>query len=208
MFIPGPFSLPRLKQTYTTTLQADLMTLFYQHIPLGTPKKVTPQRLRSWNPEDSPYFANRPLRAPRAAASLPLLRKPINFRNVPEICKVTVSSVIPQANDNSAWLHVAGMAVQAITGVRARIFRAKKSLTAGQRAKFTQREGRPIAVGATIEGENMWHFLSTVVDRVLPRIKDWKGIKGSSGDNSGNIGFGLWPEIVEGWPEIAVNYDA
>lgn len=54
----------------------------------------------------------------------------------------------------------------------------------------------------------MWHFMSTFVDLVLPKIKDWKGIKARGGDRNGNFSIGLSPTIVELWPEIAVNYDS
>ena len=54
----------------------------------------------------------------------------------------------------------------------------------------------------------MYHFLSKLVDVVMPKIKDYKGIKGSSGDSSGCIGLGLTEEQVALFPEIEVNYDA
>ena len=60
---------------------------------------------------------------------------------------------------------------------------------------------------AELKGEEMYHFLGKLVDVVLPRIKDWPGIKGSSGDSSGNISFGLVSENVAMFPEIEVNYD-
>lgn len=100
------------------------------------------------------------------------------------------------------------MALQAISGVRATVYMARKSFTAGHRTPHTQRAGKPIAIGVTLEREDMWHFLSTLIDRVLPRVKDWKGIRGSSGDGSGNLGLGLAPDVVGGWPELEINYDA
>ena len=54
----------------------------------------------------------------------------------------------------------------------------------------------------------MYDFLAKCIETVFPSIKEWKGLKGSSGDGSGNLGFGLSPETVGGFPEIAVNYDA
>lgn len=100
------------------------------------------------------------------------------------------------------------MVLQAITTQRATVHIAKRSLSAGQRISFTQKAGKPIAVGTSLEGEAMWHFLSTLTSIVLPKIKDWKGVKGNSGDRSGNLGIGLSPEVVGGWPEVEVNYDA
>ena len=207
LFYPGPFSLPRLQQTYTSTLAADLMTLSYQHVPFGTPKLPTPPRLRSWD-DSSPYFKNRPLRAPRGMPRLGLLHKPITFNNVPQLSGITASILVRKATENSAWTHVAGMALQAITGSRARVNLARKAATAGHRGNYSQKEGAPISVTVTMKGEDMWHFLSTMVSIVLPKIKDWKGITGKSGDRNGNLQIGLPPDIVGTWPEIAVNYDS
>jgi large subunit ribosomal protein L5 len=53
----------------------------------------------------------------------------------------------------------------------------------------------------------MEHFFGKLVDVVLPRLKDWPGVKGTSGDSSGNITFGLSQEQVALFPEIEVNYD-
>jgi large subunit ribosomal protein L5 len=127
---------------------------------------------------------------------------------VPVLSKITISSLVPNAGENRDYLYVANMALRAITGVRSSIFLAKRSLAAGHRTTHTQKAGNPIAVGSSLDGETMWHFLSTLVDVVLPRIKDWKGIKGSSGDKSGNLSLGLTPEVVGTWPEIEINYDS
>ncbi|MCJ1400001.1 hypothetical protein MMC11_003204 [Xylographa trunciseda] len=206
LFFPGPFSLPRLAQTYTSTLRPDLMTLHYNHIPPGTPRLPTPQRLRSWEGA-SPYYANRPLRKPRGASQLPLLAAPVTYRTVPAVSRITVSSVVHQAAENSAYLHVAGMVLQAMTGQRAGVHLAKKSLVSGK-AALTQRAGKPISLSVDVEGEAMWHLLGTLVELVGPGIKEWKGLRGSSGDGSGNMGLSLDKEVVGAWPEIEVNYDS
>jgi len=70
------------------------------------------------------------------------------------------------------------------------------------------RSGKFCAVSTELRGEDMYHFLSKCVDVVMPRIKDWKGIKGSSGDSSGNISFGFTPEVVALFPEMEINYDS
>ena len=201
-FYPGPFSLPRLEQTYHDTVAPDLMTLAYMHHPPGFEPAPKGQRLRKWE-GDNPYFKNRPLRGPRGGDVLRLLRKPITFRNVPQLERVTVHSMVKAVlTDGSAPLHVAGMAIQAITNVRATAHAAKKSV-----AGFGVRAGQHLSVTCDLRGENMYHFLSKVVDVVLPRIKDWQGVKGSTGDNSGNLAFGLTGEEVALFPEISVNYD-
>lgn len=110
--------------------------------------------------------------------------------------------MVPKAQDDSGHLHVAGMVLQAITGQRVQTHAARRSV-----ASFDLREGKYIAATAELRGEDMLHFLSKTIDIVMPRIKDWKGVKGSSGDSSGNIAFGLGSEEVALYPEIEVNYD-
>ncbi|KAL6713157.1 54S ribosomal protein L7, mitochondrial [Lecanora helva] len=204
LFTPGPFSLPRLEQTYHSTLAPDLLTLMYTHHPPGTLPGPSPPRLRSWD-GSSPYHKNRPLRAPRGTPVLPLLQRPITFRNIPRLEKIHVHSFLKEAGgtDGSAYLHVAGMVIQAITNVRAKVFEAKKSIVG-----FNLRKGKPCAVGVELKGEDMYCFLSKVVDVVMPRIKDYKGVSGGSGDGSGNLAFGFAPDTVGSFPEVEVNYDA
>lgn len=107
-----------------------------------------------------------------------------------------------EAKENSAYLHVAGMVLQAITNVRATAHETQKSV-----AGFGVREGQFLSVTCELTGETMYHFLSKVVDVVLPKIKDFRGIKGSTGDSSGNLAFGLTAEDIALFPEVEVNYD-
>ncbi|KAK4501925.1 hypothetical protein PRZ48_007735 [Zasmidium cellare] len=200
-FVPGPFTLPRLQQTYESTIAPDLMTLTYQHYPPGFERPQKGERLREWV-GDSPYFKNRPRRGPRGYDVLPLLRKPITFRNVPKLERVTVHTMLKGAADDSAYLHVAGMVVQNITNVRVQTHAVRKSV-----ASFGLRAGKHVSVTSELYGENMYHFLSKVIDVVMPKIKDYKGVKGSSGDSSGHISFGFKPEEVALFPEVEVNYD-
>jgi len=131
------------------------------------------------------------------------LRKPITFRNVPSLEKITVHTMVSGAKDDSAYLHVAGMVLQAISGVRATSHATRKSMAA-----FGTRKGQYMSATVEMKGEDMYHFLGKMIDVVMPKIKDWRGVKGSSGDNSGNIAFGLSGDEVALFPEIEVNYDA
>ncbi|KAF2789610.1 ribosomal protein L5 [Melanomma pulvis-pyrius CBS 109.77] len=202
VFQPGPFSIPRLEQTYDSTIASDLLTLTYMHYPPGWRAAKVGQRLRTWT-GDSPYYKNRPLRPPRGSDRLRLLNETRNFRNIPKITKVTVHSMVPEAQENSAHLHIAGMIVQAITNVRATAHKAKHNVVG-----WGLREGKFVSVTADAEREDAYNFLAKLVDVVLPRIKEWKGVPGSSGDGSGNISFGLTPDQVSLFPEVEVNYDA
>ncbi|KAJ4366854.1 54S ribosomal protein L7, mitochondrial [Neocucurbitaria cava] len=203
LFQPGPFSLPRLEQTYQSTIASDLLTLTYQHYPPGYRAPKTEQRLRQWT-GDSPYYKNRPLRPPRGKGEvLRLLNEPRTFRNIPKITKVTLHSMVPEAQENSANMHVAGMILQAITNVRAETHKARHNVVG-----WGLRQGRYVSVTSTMEREDAHDFLAKLVDVVLPKIKEWKGVPGSSGDGHGNMSFGLTPDQVALFPEIEVNYDA
>ena len=159
------------------------MTLAYVHHEPGyrAPKKG--ERLRSWQGE-SPYFKNRPLRGPRGGDVLRLLRNEITFRNVPKIERVTVHTMVKGATSDSAHLHIAGMAMQAITNVRATAHATKKAV-----AGFGIRAGQHVSVTCELQGEDMYHFLFKCVYVVMPKMKEFRCVKGSSGDNSGNIAF-------------------
>ena len=65
-----------------------------------------------------------------------------------------------------------------------------------------------MSVTADLKGEEMYHFLGKLITVVLPRIKDWRGVRATTGDSSGNLSFGLEPDAVAMFPEIEVNYDA
>ncbi|KAF2005421.1 ribosomal protein L5 [Amniculicola lignicola CBS 123094] len=201
-FQPGPFSLPRLEQTYQSTIAEDLLTLTYVHTPPGYKRAGPGQRLREWT-GDSPYYKNRPLRPPRGSSALRLLTPPRTFRNIPEITKVVLHSMVPEAQENSANLHVAGMALQALTNVRAKAHKARHNVVG-----WNLREGKYVSLTAEVEREDTFHFLSKLVDVVLPKIKEWKGVSATTGDLSGNITFGLTPDQVALFPEIEVNYDS
>ena len=177
------------------------MTLSYAHFPPGTEPLPKGERLRSWV-GDNPYFKNRPKREPRGGDGLRLLRHRITYKNIPQLKRVTVHSMVKGAAESSAHLHVAGMVMQAISGVRATAHKVRES-----DHKFAITKGQYLSVTCDITGENMYHFLSKVVDVVMPKIKDYAGIKGSSGDSSGNIAFGLTREAVQSFPEVEVNYD-
>lgn len=92
---------------------------------------------------------------------------------------------------------VAGMAVQAITGVRATVCYSKKHI-----APWGLKSDTAIGVKSTIRGMQAWRFLASCIDVVMPRIKDYRGVKGSTGDESGDLSFGFTPEEMALFPEI------
>lgn len=201
-FIPGPFSYTRLEQTYESTIAADLMTLMYVHKQPGAVTTPRPDRLRTWD-DSSPYHKGRPKRGPRGPGDvLRLIERDIHWKNIPQIKEITVHSFVKNAVDNSAYLHVAGMLLQAVTGVRAQVHTAKKGVSA-----WKLREGTPIAVSTTLRSSMAYEFLDKCIHLIFPKLKDWPGIKETTGDKSGNLAWGFSPEGVILFPEVQVNYD-
>ena len=191
---------PRLQETYHSTVAPDMLALTYNHIPPGTIKQEHGDRLRPWV-GDNPYLKNRVPRGPRGGDVLLPIHKPITFRNIPALKKIVVHSHVRQAVSNSGWLHVASMALQSITNVRVTTHKSKVNVL-----EWEAKKDRWVSLTAELQGENMYHFLAKTVELVMPRMKDWKGISGGSGDSAGNITFGLTPDQVALFPEIEFNY--
>lgn len=152
------------------------MSLAYIHTPPGTVKQERADRLRTWD-DSSPYHKGRPKRGPRGPGEkLRLIEKDFTWRNIPQIEEITVHSMISGTHsDDSAYLHVAGMAMQAITGVRPTVHRAKHSLVV-----WSLRKDTPISVSCNLRGDQAYDFIDRCINIVFPRIKEWEGIKGKS----------------------------
>ncbi|TQV92165.1 ribosomal L5P family protein [Cordyceps javanica] len=203
-FVPGPFNLPRLKHTYDSTIAPDLMTLTYTHKPAGfEASESTKGQLREWD-GSSPYHKNRPRRGPRGGQSgrLGLVEKEMSWHNLPEIAAVTVNSYAPEAADNKEYLDVARAVVQAITGEFPEVTRTRSNVI-----HWGVRKGQKTGAKVTLRGGAAYEFVDKLVTLVLPKIKEWPGVKGSSGDRAGNLGLGLDPEYMSYFPELEYNFD-
>lgn len=88
--------------------------------------------------------------------------------------------------------------LMAITGQKPKVCPASKSI-----AGFKIRQGDPVGLCVTLRGNRMWEFLDKLISIVLPRVKDFQGVKKSNMDTSGNYNLGISEQIV--FPEI--NYD-
>ncbi|KAK7432776.1 54S ribosomal protein L7, mitochondrial [Neonectria magnoliae] len=203
-FVPGPFSFPRLKHTFDDTIAPDLLTMTYTHVPPGT---VTPESnkgvLREWD-ESSPYHKNRPRRGPRGGGSsrLGILERDIAWHNIPEIEAVTINSFAPLAAQNKEYLHVARAVVQAISGAFPEVTKVKHGVV-----QWSIRKGDKSGAKVTLKGGAAYDFIDKLVTLVLPKIKDWPGINASTGDDAGNLAFGLKPAWMAYFPEVEFNYD-
>ena len=121
-----------------------------------------------------------------------------NKMEVPRIEKIVISSCLPEAVQNSKVLNVAADELTAMTGQKAVITKAKKSL-----ANFKLREGMPLGVTVTLRRERMWSFMDRLISVALPRVRDFRGMPPKGFDGRGNYNMGLKEQIV--FPEI--NYD-
>lgn len=171
-FSPGPFNLPRLKQTYQSTIAADIMTMMYQHTPPGTPDKPERIRLREWD-DSSPYMKNRPKRGPRGADVLFPLEKSIDWRNIPEIRAVHIAMYTPQARKNFDHIIVGRAVLQSISGVRPTTTSSKSSVSQWGIVK-----GSKSGVKCSIYGNQAYEFVDKAINLVFPKIKEWRGVKG------------------------------
>ena len=203
-FVPGPFNYPRLRHTYETTIAPDILALTYQHHPPGY---VAPEsskgELREWD-GSSPYHKNRPRRGPRGPGSsrLGLLERDITHNNIPAITGITIQANVPDAPAvNKEYLKVARAIVQAVTGEFPKTTKLKSSVV-----QWGVKEGDAAGVVVNLDGPAAWEFVDKLITLVLPKIKDWRGIKATTGDDHGNIGFGILPEWMSFFPELEYNY--
>jgi large subunit ribosomal protein L5 len=121
-----------------------------------------------------------------------------NVHEVPRLEKVVINMSVAEAIVNSKVLDTAAAELQAISGQKAVITKAKKSIAA-----FKLREGTSIGTKVTLRGERMYTFLDKLFNIVLPRIRDFRGLPRKSFDGRGNYNLGLKEQLV--FPEI--NYD-
>ncbi len=121
-----------------------------------------------------------------------------NVHMVPKLEKVVINMSVGEAIQNSKVLDVAVKELEAISGQKPVITKAKKSIAA-----FKLREGMSIGAKVTLRGERMYIFLDKLFNVVLPRIRDFRGLNRKSFDGRGNYNLGLREQIV--FPEI--NFD-
>jgi large subunit ribosomal protein L5 len=128
----------------------------------------------------------------------PALMGTLNLSNtmqVPRIQKVVVNIGMGEAMDNPKALDAAVSDLSQITGQKPVITKARKSI-----ANFKLREGRAIGVKVTLRGERMWSFLDRLMNIVLPRVRDFRGVSDEAFDGRGNYTLGLREQLI--FPEI------
>lgn len=130
---------------------------------------------------------------------VPKLRAEFNYKNlmeVPRIEKVVVNMGLGEAIQNVKILDSAAAELSAITGQKAVITKAKKSI-----ASFKLREGMPIGCMVTLRRDRMYEFLDRLLNVALARVRDFKGVSGNAFDGQGNYTLGIKEQLI--FPEIS-----
>lgn len=212
------FAPCRLEDHYHTTLQDDAMYMTYIHEPAPRP---APRSVRlTYDPAD-PYTKNRhnpPVGGSQLGKKPP---PPSSADNVVRLEKISVHSMLKDAIASRSNLLGLIMAMRALTGESYKaggrhavegiqIVRGKKSVGGWIRP------GVPVGVKVDLKGPAMYDFLGTLVEFVLPRLRDFPGVvmpPSSSSVNSpssvsGVVSFGLPPNAMGFFPQIEINLDA
>ena len=130
---------------------------------------------------------------------VPTLMKHFKYTNimaVPKLEKIVINMGLGEAVANAKIMDVAVDELGRITGQRAVITRAKKSI-----ANFKLRQHMPIGAAVTLRGDRMYEFLDRLVSVVLPRVRDFRGVSTKSFDGRGNYTMGLRDQLI--FPEIS-----
>ena len=128
----------------------------------------------------------------------PALMKKFEYKSVmqvPKIDKIVVNVGCGEARENAKVLDAVVNDLSTITGQKAIITKAKKSV-----ANFKVREGMPVGAKVTLRGEKMWEFLDRLFNVALPRVRDFRGINPNSFDGRGNYALGIKEQLI--FPEI------
>ena len=128
----------------------------------------------------------------------PALMKKFEYKSVmqvPKIDKIVVNVGCGEARENAKVLDAVVSDLSTITGQKAIITKAKKSV-----ANFKVREGMPVGAKVTLRGEKMWEFLDRLFNVALPRVRDFHGINPNAFDGRGNYALGIKEQLI--FPEI------
>jgi large subunit ribosomal protein L5 len=121
-----------------------------------------------------------------------------NVMEVPRLEKIVLNVGLGEAIQNIKLLDAAQKELSMISGQKAVVTKAKKSIAA-----FKLRQGVPIGCKVTLRGNRMYEFLDRLISVALPRIRDFKGVSGKAFDGRGNYALGLKEQFI--FPEI--DYD-
>ncbi len=129
---------------------------------------------------------------------VPTLKEELSIENkmaMPKLEKIVINMGVGDAIQNIKLLDAAKAELSLITGQWPAVGRARKSISA-----FKLRKGLPIACYVTLRGRRMYEFIDRLVNIVLPRVRDFRGVTRRSFDGLGNYTLGMKDQLV--FPEI------
>lgn len=206
---------------YHNTLATDLMYMTYDHRAATTSTSAPTPPARS--PETmTPYELNRPTPPPKGNRPLRPSASPVTPTNIPQITSITIHTMVKEAIGNKQGLLSAIMALRAISGEtangggRAGSSGVQVISSRSGAAAFKLRAGMPVAAKVELKGEAMYDFLQSLVDFVLPRIREFPGIplppaaasKLSPSAVGGVVSFGFDAQTMALFPQIEANLDS
>ena len=121
-----------------------------------------------------------------------------NVMDIPRIDKIVLNMGLGEAVQNPKIVEKAAQELTLISGQKAVVTRAKKSI-----ATFKLREGMPIGTRVTLRRDRMYDFLAKLINIALPRVRDFRGVSPKGFDGRGNFSMGVTEHII--FPEI--DYD-
>jgi large subunit ribosomal protein L5 len=132
---------------------------------------------------------------------VPQMMKRFQYKSVmqvPRLSKITLNVGVGQATQDPKILEVTVKELEAITGQKVAITKAKKAIS-----NFKLREGLPIGCRVTLRRSQMYEFLDRFISIALPRVRDFRGVSDKSFDGHGNYTIGIKEQII--FPEIDVD---
>jgi large subunit ribosomal protein L5 len=133
--------------------------------------------------------------------TVPALIKRFQYKNkmeVPRLEKISINIGVGQATQDPKLLDAAVHELEAITGQKAAVTKAKKAIS-----NFKLREGVPIGCRVTLRRNKMYEFMDRFISVALPRVRDFRGVSDKSFDGHGNYTVGVKEQII--FPEIDVD---
>ncbi len=129
------------------------------------------------------------------------MKEKFDYKNpmeIPRLAKITVNMGLGEATQNTKVIDAAVTDLEAITGQKPVVTKAKKSI-----ATFKLREGMPIGAKVTLRGDRMYEFADRLINAALPRVRDFRGVSPKGFDGRGNYTMGLKEQLI--FPEV--DYD-
>ena len=118
-----------------------------------------------------------------------------NVMQVPKLEKIVINTCMSEAIQNVKLLHAAANEITLISGQKAVITKARKSVS-----NFKLREGMPLGAKVTLRRDKMWEFLDRLTSIAIPRIRDFRGISPKGFDGRGNFSMGILEQLI--FPEL------